>query len=96
MSGNTFDIEKLSPYHFSFELWRAGSLSEFGIETRTWSIEQNRNIIKKYAIGYLDGNKLWIRPKENTVGVMFFYNENHFWTHLTIEEFNICFPGLLI
>jgi len=84
-------FKQLKPYHFTFEYWRAGSLAEFGIRTRTWFIEQNRHIIKKYAIGYLNGEKLWIRPKKNTVAVMFFYKGEHFWTHLTKKEFDICF-----
>lgn len=96
MSNYIYDIEEMPPYNFTFEYWRAGSLAVFGIQTRTYSIAQNRNTIRKYAIGYLKGEKLWVRSKENTVAVMFFYKEDHFWTHLTIEEFNICFPGLQI
>lgn len=96
MFKDMFDIEELPPYNFTWEYWRAGSLSEFGIQTRTWSIEQNRHTIRKYAIGYIKGEKLWVRPKENTVAVMFFFNDEHFWTHLTKEEFKICFPGLEI
>ncbi|MDD1444074.1 hypothetical protein MEO93_27775, partial [Dolichospermum sp. ST_sed3] len=69
-------------------------LPEFGIATRTNSIKQNSNIIKENAIGYLEGDKLWFRPKENTVAVMFWFNNKHFWTHLTKEEFYICFPEL--
>ena len=90
------NLEELAPYYFTFEYWRAGSLSEFGIQTRTHSIELNKSIIRKYAIGYLDGCKLWIRSKQNTIAVMFWYNEKHFWTHLTINEFEICFPELKI
>jgi hypothetical protein len=87
-------IEELAPYHFTFEYWRAGSLSEFGIQTRTYSIEKNRQTIRRYAIGYLRGEKLWIRPKQNTIAVMFYFNEKHFWTHLTTKEFKLCFPEL--
>lgn len=87
-------IEELAPYYFTFEYWRAGSLTEFGIETRTYSIELNRRIIREYAIGYLEGRKLWVRPKEDTIAVMFFAFDKHFWTHLTIKEFELCFPEL--
>jgi hypothetical protein len=85
-------IEELGPYYFSSEYWRNGCLIDLGIYTRTESIKQNRNIIREYAIGYLIGTKLWIRPKIDTVAVMFWFNDNHFWTHLTIKEFLICFP----
>lgn len=87
-------IEELAPYYFTFEYWKAGSLTEFGIETRTYSIEQNRQTIKQYAIGYLKAEKLWVRPKQNAIAVMFWFKEQHFWTHLTTKEFEICFPEL--
>lgn len=88
------EIEELAPYYFTFEYWRAGSLSTFGIETRTYSIIKNRQIIRQHAIGYLDAQKLWIRPKPNCVAVMFWFNDEHFWTHLTLNEFILCFPEL--
>ncbi len=87
-------MEELAPYNFTFELWRAGSLSDFGIETRSYSIEQNKRTIREYAIGWIKGEKLWIRPKTNTIAIMFFFDNKHFWTHLTIKEFEICFPEL--
>ena len=74
-------IEELAPYYFTFEYLRAGSLTEFGIQTRTYSIEQNRQTIRQYEIGYLKAEKLW-------------FKEQHFWTHLTTKEFEICFPEL--
>jgi len=94
MFNHTLNIEELGPYYFTWEYWRAGTLNDFGIQTRTNSIEQNKNIIRTYAIGYLNGEKLWLRPKKNTVAVMFWFKGEHFWTHLTIKEFEICFPEL--
>lgn len=97
MSENMFNkIEELPVHNFTHEIWSAGSLAEFGIQTRTETIELNKQIIREYAIGYLKGNKLWVRPKENTFAVMFWFNEQHFWTHLTEKEFFICFPELKI
>jgi len=87
-------IERLAPYHFSHECWRAGSLTELGIQTRTYSIEQNRQKIRNCAIGYLRAEDLWVRPKRNEMAVMFWFKEEHFWTHLTSKEFEICFPEL--
>lgn len=86
-------VEELPNHFFTYQRWRAGSLSEFGIQTRTNSIEQNRNIIRENAIGYIKGENLWFRPKPNTVAVMF-WTDKHFWTHLTVKEFIICFPEL--
>ena len=87
-------IEKLAPHYFTFEYWRAGSLSEFNMETRTYYIEQKRLTIRRYAIGYIRAEQLWVRPKRNAIAVMFWFNEHYFWTHLTTEEFKICFPEL--
>jgi hypothetical protein len=87
--------EELGSWYFELDLWKAGSLSEFGIHTRTASIIESRNLIRSYAIGYIPGESLWIRRKPNTVAVMFWKeNVGHFWTHLTTEEFYSCFPEL--
>ena len=90
------DIVRLPAHHFSFERWRAGSLGEFGIHTRTWSISLNRQVIREHAVGYIQGEKLWVRTKPDTVAVMFYFNGVHFWTHLKKNEFIICFPELEI
>ena len=87
-------IEELAPYEFSFDCWAAGSLSNLGIKTRTNSIEENRALIRRHAVGFLEGSKLWVRPKLDTVAVKFFYDNISFWTHLTTKEFEICFPEL--
>lgn len=89
-------IVKLSPYHFTFECWKAGSLTELNIDTRTVSIQANKHIIRDHAIGYLKGSSLWVRPKLDAVAVMFYANGIHFWTHLRKKEFNICFPEVKI
>lgn len=88
-------LDELGPYYFTFESWRAGSLMEFGIKTREYFIFLNKSIIKKNAIGYIKGEKLWIRKKPGTYAVMFF-NENkgeHFWTHLLKKNLNIVFQN---
>jgi len=87
-------IEKLEPQHFLFEYWRAGSLSDLGIQTKTISITHNRHKIRDHAIGYLDGERLWVRSKKETMAVMFWLKDHYFWTHLTKKEFFICFPEI--
>lgn len=89
-------IIELKPYNFSFEKWSAGSLANLGLETRFESISSNIPLIRKYAIGYLNANKLFVRPENDCIAVMFFYNENEFWTHLTLKEFDLCFPEIVI
>lgn len=92
---NTETFTKLPAHHFTFEKWRAGSLSVFGIRTRKSCIINNRVIIRRNAVGFVFADRLWVRPKENAVAVMFWTeNEGYFWCHVTIEEFYSCFPEL--
>jgi hypothetical protein len=85
-------LKRIPAVQFTYDLWRAGSLSELGIKQREWSIKAHRNYIKNMAVGYAEAEKLHVRPKKNCIAVMFFYNDKHFWTHLTNKEFIICFP----
>lgn len=89
------NIVKFKPYQFSFELWGAGSLTNLNVFTRTESIKENKHIIRKYAIGYIEGENLWVRPKINTIAVMFIFEDTIFWTHMTKNEFKICFPNIM-
>jgi len=90
-------LKKMPSHAFSFEKWSAGSLMDLGIETRLWSISQpsNRDTIRNHAIGYCHGKDLQVRIKPDTIAVMFEFEGDTFWTHLTVEEFEICFPLLL-
>jgi hypothetical protein len=88
------NLLRISAVHFTFELWRAGSLLDLGIQTKEWSIIENSYIIRNHAVGFTEGHRLCVRPKLQCVAVMFFFNNEHFWTHLTIKEFLICFPYL--
>jgi len=88
------NLLRITAVQFTFDLWRAGSLTELGIKTREWSIIENRYTIRKMAVGFTEGRKLCVRPKIDCIAVMFFVDDKHFWTHLTIKEFCICFPHL--
>lgn len=88
------DLCRLSSHHFSFERWGAGKLLDMGIYNRLWSISLNTQTIRKYATGYIESERLMVRPKLNEVAVMFYYNRVYFWTHLTRKEFILCFPEL--
>ena len=85
-------IQYMHPDSFDWLTWSGGRLLDLGIYNRLQSIVDNKKIIRKYAIGYLFGEKLICRPKKDTVAVMFFNGENEFWTHLTLTEFKECFP----
>ena len=88
-----FFMEKIPAVQFTFDLWKAGSLNELGIFNKYYSIFDNTLKIREHAIGYNFADRLYVRPKNDCMSVMFFNNE-HFWTHLTKKEFILCFPEL--
>lgn len=85
---------RIPAVQFTYDIWRAGSLTELRIPHREWSIRLNINMIRNMTVGYTEGFRLHFRPKPTYVAVMFFVDGRHFWTHLTIKEFLICFPEL--
>jgi len=87
-------MKRIPAIQFTYDLWRAGSLSELGIPHREWSIRNSQSLIREMAVGFTEGYKLHVRPKPEYIAVMFFNNNIHFWTHLTKKEFLICFPEL--
>lgn len=85
-------IIRIPAVQFTYDLWRAGSLTELGIPHRDWSIKVHYKTIQEKAIGFTEGDKLHFRPKNGYIAVMFHDDKlNTFWTHLTIKEFEICF-----
>jgi hypothetical protein len=85
-------MHKLNVDSFSWSRWRACDIfAQFNFACRTYDIIKMRKIIKKYAVGYIDGEDLVCRKKEGHVGVMFLINEVFSWCHLTNEEFEKIF-----
>lgn len=88
-------ITKMNPACFDWLTWRAGSILEiFNIKHRFSPISMNKNIIRKYAIGYCNGEYLLCRSKAGYIAVMFEKDFIQWWTHFTIREFNECFPDI--
>lgn len=81
---------------FDWLAWRNGSILEmFNIPHRELSIVANKDIIRKYAIGYCEAENIPCRPKIGYIAVMFNTGGfDNWWTHLTIKEFNLCFQEL--
>jgi len=74
---------------FDWIRWRNFDLfHKLGTICRTYNLLQMREAIREYAIGYISGEKLFCRPKRNTMAVMFLVDDEFQWCHLTIEEFN--------
>ena len=86
-------IEKLSSANFTEELWEASSyLKLFGFHVRLHQLTtQKKCVLRQYAIGYTQGENLWIRPKKDCVAVMYYFNKTYFWSHLSLEEFKEIF-----
>ena len=86
-------ISHMHETSFDFSLWRAGCLSDIGVSSRLKDIEDKMCILRKYAIGFCNGENLICRPKHNTKAVMFLKGDTQFWTHLTNREFELVFVG---
>ena len=80
-------IEYLDEGLFTWSRWRGGSPVDLGIFLcRENIIFENKHILKEFAVGYCDGEKLICRPKRNNKALMFFKNGEHFWFHITNRE----------
>lgn len=85
-------IPRMNAACFDWLTWRSGSILEvFNIKHRYWSIKENRNVIRKYAIGYCDACRIPCRPKDGYIAVMFETDFRQWWTHFTAKEFKYCF-----
>jgi hypothetical protein len=86
-------IPEMHPTTFDWISWTGGSITDLGIPCRMECItsSEGKRILRKYAIGYVDGKRLMCRPKENEVAVYFIKDEREFWFHLRKEEFDLVF-----
>lgn len=89
-------IQHYNEQSFDWLTWRSGSILQiFKIPHRTYAISVNKNLIRKYAIGWCNAANIPCRPKNGFIAVMFNTGEHYnWWTHLTKNEFEICFPEL--
>ena len=73
---------------FTASRWRKFDISVFGIPTwRTEFIKTYKKTLKKYCVGYIESENLYVRPKIGYYAVMFFYDDCYSWVHVTKEEF---------
>jgi len=80
---------------FTWSRWRRACISDLGIPCREHAIISNARILRKYAIGWIEGERLLCRPKQNTVAVMFLKDDTTFWFHLRSNEFLSVFGGMI-
>ena len=90
---NQFNLEEIASYDFTYDKWQAGSYSYLGLLNGHFDIDtiNGHILIRKYAIGYCDAKRLFVRPKLDCIAVMFFKDGITFWSHLTKQEFNKIF-----
>lgn len=86
-------IYKLCSDSFDWSRWRMGVAvwREIGVSCRKNSIIENKNTLRKYAIGYIPGENLVCRPKNNETAVLFLIDNEFCWTHFRNEEFKNVF-----
>jgi hypothetical protein len=81
-------LEKFDSTLFDWLTWRAGHPLDLGIVSCRYAfIIQKQEVIRKYAIGYCNGENLICKPKIEHKAVMFYKDGIHFWFHLTNKEF---------
>lgn len=85
-------IPELPVDSFDWLRWRTCDIwTKLKIPWRKTFIFNNCKDIRELVIGYLSGEQLLCRPKENTVAVMFLYNDEFSWCHMRKEEFDFIF-----
>ncbi|MFA5048371.1 MAG: hypothetical protein WC516_05120 [Patescibacteria group bacterium] len=80
-------IPKLTSSAFSWNRWRRFNL----FTCRYYTIILFQNIIRQYAIGYIEGELLQCRPKSDVYAVLFLKDNEFSWCHLTASEFKEIF-----
>ena len=73
---------------FDWLRWRNCDIFNiFNFSCRFCDIISNKKLFKKYAVGYIKGEKLSCRMKPNTYAVMLLVNNDYQWFHMTSKEF---------
>ena len=89
---NSFIIERLPVDSFDWLRWKKCDIfSKFNFSCRFYDLISNSHILRKYAIGYIEGEKLLCRPKPNTFAILLLSDGDFSWFHLRREEFFIIF-----
>jgi hypothetical protein len=84
---------RINACHFTYELWRNGYIDDLNLQCRYHDITSNRgkDILRKFTVGFCEGEKLYFRPKRKHYAIMIFKNGIHFWFHIRNNEFEKVF-----
>ncbi len=91
MSASIITIPRLHGTSFDWLTWCGGSLNRLGVQYNSCHIEAMRHEIRKYAVGWCEGDGVLCRPKAGQVAVMFLKDGEFWWTHIRRNEFEIVF-----
>jgi hypothetical protein len=88
-----YTIPKLSADMFDWIAWLNGGYIhiKIGMHIREESISDCAELLRKYAIGYIQGDKPICRPKPDEIAVMFLIDNYFGWTHFRKSEFERVF-----
>ena len=90
------DIEELSPIDFTWERYESNYGDRMNLDFRS-SIDNKvmAREIKKRCVGWCDGSRLSIRPKEDMVALMLEDDEfEKFWFHYPKVAFEMILDGV--
>ena len=87
-------LSRIPPDSFCWQRWRSCDVVDmFGCFCRKDDLLKRRGCLRKYAVGYIEAEKLLCRPKKDNFAVMFLKDDEYSWFHLRIEEFELIFGG---
>jgi len=79
-------IEKLNAECFRFDNWESNWWTVIDLEFSS-SAKLFMTQISKFIVGWCEGSKLSVRPKESYYAVMLWKNEKEFWFHINDDMF---------
>ena len=80
-------MSKIDSKEFTYKKHEANWWSAFGFSfSESIKPEKLIKAIDDYAIGYCDGSKLEIKPKEKSYAIMFNVEGDKFWFHIDNSE----------
>ena len=88
-------LQRLHDTSFGWSEWRTASIADLKIPCREQAIIASGYILRRYAIGWLEGEKLTCRPKRDHTAIMFLKDGQMFWFHLRNKEFQAVFGGMV-
>ena len=64
---------------------------KLGVACRYHDMIAQADVLRKYAVGYCPGWRLYCRPRDNEVAILFLIDDEFGWTHLRKHEFEEVF-----